>query len=79
MEMNWIPCKERLPEKSGEYLVQRARQVSRSCKPEFYLVNFSAAHGKFNCSDWMSEEEVSEFTIPGIVAWMPLPALYESL
>lgn len=78
MEMNWIPATERLPEKSGEYLIQRFHQNNPNHrKPEFYISIFSVAHGAFNVADWMSEKEAEDLAFPNVVAWMPLPAPYQ--
>lgn len=75
MEVNWIPASERLPEKSGEYLIQRFCQNNpEHRKPEIYIAIFSMIYKKFNVADWMSEAEAESVAISDVAAWMPLPA-----
>ena len=61
----WIPCSERLPEKSGKYLGQRPYG-------EIIDITFSKKHQKWNANDSCPPKYAME-----IVAWMPLPELYK--
>lgn len=67
MKANWIPCSERLPEKSGEVLV---------CTESQYIgvVNYSVKHKQFNNYD---ECPRSDTCFSDTVAWMPLPEPYK--
>ncbi|MDO4157343.1 MAG: DUF551 domain-containing protein [Oscillospiraceae bacterium] len=78
MTNNWIPVSEKLPKKSGEYLIQRFYQNNpKHRKPEIYIAIFSVAHRAFNTADWMSEAEAESVASSDVVAWMPLPAPYQ--
>ena len=63
-EPRWIPCSERLPEKSGRYLVTNTRlgafEVTWNI---FYNGKGEAPEG------WLYED--------GTIAWMPLPEPYK--
>lgn len=63
--MQWIPCSERLPEKSGKYLGQRPYG-------EIIDIGFSKKHQKWNAHDSSPPEYALE-----IIAWMPLPPAYK--
>jgi hypothetical protein len=55
--MSWIKCSERLPEKSGEFLVfMRCRKIEVAC--------FSV-----ECKFWGT----SFFQTAGVTHWVPLP------
>lgn len=43
--MEWIPCTERLPEKSGRYLVTRGSNVCGSLWNRVYILNYSDLMG----------------------------------
>ncbi len=66
MEMKWIPCSERLPEKSGKVLV---------CTEIGYMevVNYSAKYKRFNDYDECPRASTG---FSDTVAWMPLPEPY---
>ena len=63
-QSHWIPCTERLPEKSGRYLVTNTRlgafEVTENI---FYNGKGEAPEG------WLYED--------GTIAWMPLPEPYK--
>ena len=64
-EQQWIPCSERLPEKSGRYLVTNTRlgafEVTWNI---FYNGKGEAPEG------WLYDD--------GTIAWMPLPEPYKT-
>lgn len=61
----WIPCSERLPEKSGKYLGQTLHENITD-------ITFSKKHQKWNAHDSYPPEHAME-----VVAWMPLPSAYK--
>lgn len=66
MNVNWIFCSDRLPEKSGKVIV---------CNKEesIYIVNYSVKHKQFNNYDDFEEIPESEYLFKDVIAWMPLP------
>ena len=64
MEMNWIPCGERLPETEGLYL------TTNVYSPSVIHVLVRQYDAIQEC--WMAAQNVE------ITAWMPLPAPYKS-
>lgn len=60
----WIPVTERLPEKSGEYLIARSRHQ--------LCVHYSAEHQMFNCHDTFSPGDAVKVHLD-CTHWMPLP------
>ncbi len=60
-ENDWIPCSERLPDKSGEYLVTDYGWPTTTVD----VVEFFCKNG---VSEWVSYDHV--------VAWMPVPEPY---
>ena len=68
----WIPCSERLPKKSGKYIVTQERYMleDRNCKKpiaiEVDYVDFNAIDNVWNRARFFK-----------IIAWMPLPAPYK--
>ena len=69
----WINAEERLPKKSGAYLVAVATRDGRAfC----YITNseYSARHKKFNACDWQTDEEVKRNAFETRrLYWMPMP------
>ena len=80
IEPQWIPCNEKLPEESGEYLVwyDCGEDIEGCC-----VENFDAGVGAFG--RWCDEYDAytlgfldSEFIyFDEAVAWMPLPQPYK--
>lgn len=64
MNDGWIPCEERMPEKSGHYLVQLSEKMSSEDYSDMTVVLY--------------EEEFEEFLSYSswILAWQPLPEPY---
>ena len=63
----WISVKDRLPEKSGYYLV---------CDVPYKIMSvaaYSARWERFNCYDTFDEEYVNEQGDYEVTHWMPLP------
>jgi len=70
-ESRWIPCSERLPEESGDYLL---------CRPHFWGENIGQITVcYFNGEEWSDNYKCdAERFLPIIygMAWMPLPEAY---
>ena len=64
--MNWIRCKDRLPEKEGRYLVTEFAGEFR----DVYTALWIPKSGK-----WIPDR--SGMWGRGVVAWMPLPEPYK--
>ena len=60
----WIPCSERLPEKSGLYLVTNVTPLSNPVTTRYY-------NARTTESFW------SGYPNDEVTAWMPLPKRYE--
>lgn len=61
----WIPCSERLPEKTGYYLVQLSRKLPNEDYADRVVVLYNEEDKKF-----MTYERL-------IIAWQPLPEPYK--
>lgn len=61
----WVPCKKRLPEESGKYLVQMAWGGITDCY-------FSKKHQQWNAHDCTTPKYALK-----VVAWMYMPPKYE--
>ena len=70
--MKWIPTKERLPEKSGRYIVQ----IINCGEFGVMITSFSAMHQKFNANDCFEDCEHA-FEDEDVLAWMPTPKPYK--
>ena len=79
-EMEWIPCTERLPEKSGRYLVTRGSNVCGSLWNRVDILNYSDLMGlKKEKIWWSGNVGKSDFeTYDDVLAWMPLPKPYNA-
>lgn len=77
--MEWIPCTERLPEKSGQYLVTRKFNALSSLWDKVGIVNYSDLMGlKKEKIWWTGNVGKSDFEkCDDVIAWMPLPEPYE--
>lgn len=77
-EPHWIPCNERLPEKSGRYLVTRGLKVCDSLWNRIYIANYSDLMGlKKQRIWWQGDVGKSDFErLDDVLAWMPLPEPY---
>ena len=77
-EQRWIPCSERLPEKSGRYLVTRGSNVCGSLWNRVYILNYSDLMGL--CKEkvwWSGNVGKSDFEkYDDVIAWQPLPEPY---
>lgn len=62
----WVSVKNRLPEKSGEYLTLNAGTG------HYAVLNFSAAHHLFNAYDHTSRKWALKHSVD-VTHWMPLP------
>lgn len=76
----WIPCSERLPEKSGRYLVTRGSNVCGSLWNKVGILNYSDLMGlKKEKIWWSGNVGKSDFeTYDDVLAWMPLPKPYNA-
>lgn len=77
-EPRWIPCSERLPEKSGRYLVTRGLNACDAVWNRVYIINYSDLMGlKSERIWWDGNVGKSDFKrIDDVTAWMPLPKPY---
>ena len=77
-EPYWIPCSERLPEKSGRYLVTRGLNACGSLWNRVYIANYSDLMGiRSEKIWWQGNVGKSDFErIDDVLAWMPLPEPY---
>lgn len=77
--MEWIPCTERLPEKSGRYLVTRKFNALSSLWARVGIVNYSDLMGlKKEKIWWTGNVGKSDFEkCDDVIAWMPLPKPYK--
>ena len=71
----WIPVSERLPEKSGRYLVTRGLNACGALWNRVYFINYSDLMGlKSERIWWDGNVGKSDFErIDDVIAWMPLP------
>ena len=79
-DQRWIPCSERLPEKSGRYLVTRGSNVCGSLWNRVYILNYSDLMGlKKEKIWWSGNVGKSDFEkYDDVLAWMPLPEPYKA-
>lgn len=77
-ETHWIPCSERLPEKSGRYLVTRGLKACNAIWNRVYIINYTDLMGlKAEKIWWDGNVGKSDFQkIDDVIAWMPLPEPY---
>ena len=75
----WIPVSERLPEKSGRYLVTRGLKACNSIWNRVYIINYTDLMGLIKEKIfWTGNVGKSDFQeIDDVVAWMPLPEPYK--
>ena len=80
-EPRWIPCSERLPEKSGRYLVTRGLNACDAVWNRVYIINYSDLMGlKSERIWWDGNVGKSDFKrIDDVTAWMPLPNPYREV
>lgn len=69
-EQRWIPCSERLPEESGQYL------ITVKYKPVDGYEDIYAEHGEWNGEKWDMFCFGHCGEVENIIAWMPLPEPY---
>ena len=77
--MEWISCTERLPEKSGRYLVTRGSNVCGSLWNKVDILNYSDLMGLKKEKIWWSGDvgKIDFEKCDHVIAWMPLPKPYE--
>ena len=61
----WIPCSERLPERTGYYLIQLSRKLPNEDYSDRAVVLYNAEEKEFMCYAKL------------IIAWQPLPEPYK--
>ena len=76
----WIPCTERLPEKSGRYLVTRGSNVCDSLWNKVDILNYSDLMGLKKEKIWWSGDvgKIDFEKCDHVIAWMPLPDPYKT-
>ena len=79
-EQRWIPCKTRLPEASGRYLVTRGLNACGAMWNRVYVINYSDLMGlKSERIWWDGNVGKSDFErIDDVIAWIPLPEPYRA-
>lgn len=65
--MKWISVKDRLPDRSGLYLVHGQGGY-------MVVVQYSTFFGKFNAWDGSASRDVEQLAFDDVTHWMPLPA-----
>lgn len=80
--MEWISCTERLPEKSGRYLVIRGSNVYGICGSlwdKVDILNYSDLMGIKKEKIWWSGDvgKIDFEKCDHVIAWMPLPDPYK--
>ena len=77
--MRWIPCTERLPEKSGRYLVTRGSNACGSLWNKVDILNYSDLMGLVKEKIWWSGDvgKIDFEKCDHVIAWMPLPEPYK--
>lgn len=70
-EQRWIPCSERLPEESGQYIIT-VKYVHVDGYEDLY-----AEHGEWDGDRWDMFCLGHCGEVEGIIAWMPLPEPYQ--
>ena len=75
----WVPCNERLPEKSGRYLVTRGLNACGALWNRVYIVGYSDLMGlKKEKIWWNGNVGKSDFEkYDDVIAWMPLPKAWK--
>ena len=78
--MEWISCTERLPEKSGRYLVTRGSNVCGGLFNKVGILNYSDLMGlKKEKIWWSGNVGKSDFErFDDVIAWQPLPEPYKT-
>jgi hypothetical protein len=73
----WIKCSDRLPEKSGEYLVATEFKYSTGRTDYIYsVIHYSAKHKLFCCFDTFDiEEREKDNPYDDVKYWMPIPKI----
>ena len=70
-EQRWIPCSERLPEESGQYIIT-VKYVHVDGYEDLY-----AEHGEWDGDHWEMFCLGHCGEVEDIIAWMPLPEPYQ--
>ena len=71
----WIPCKDRLPESYGKYIVTRDDPVFGIY---VRMLNYGEADfAKKNPCWFFYDSEWGDVTVDNVIAWMPLPMPYK--
>lgn len=81
----WISINEKLPEKSGEYLV--TRQINNNMRVVVEIISFAKNLYKIDDFDFYDKKEKAGWfnyasgfgyiEVDGVIAWMPLPPCYK--
>ncbi len=71
----WIPCKERLPESYGKYIVTSGDPVFEM---HVHMLNYGEAMFEKDNPCWFFyDSEYGDVTVDDVIAWMPLPMPYK--
>ena len=71
----WIKCSERLPEKSGKYLIAKSYYGAGGRQWYYDTVHYSANHMQWNNFDELRRNE--SYDIYEVDYWMPIPEVEE--
>lgn len=79
-QLSWIPCSERLPDKSGTYLISISDSYHDAL--DVLIADFDIEYtGRFvaNCDYDLGRDREPDIFYVGknVVAWQPVPAPYE--
>lgn len=82
---NWISCKDKLPEKSGYYLVTVASNFTKDrgvsmagFHPDLFKVDEYDFANKKGVGGWYDyDSENGHYLVDDVVAWMPIPNPYK--